>query len=364
MTILGTRPEIIRLSVICPELDKHCDQTIVHTGQNYDLALNDIFYQELGLRPPDVNLNIHPKGFANQIGEMIPAIDEAISKIEPDRILILGDTNSMLAAAIVSARRLIPMFHLEAGNRCFDNRVPEEVNRRIIDHCATIALPYTHRSKDNLVQEGIDRHCIFVVGNPINQVLRSYEDDISKSDVLERLSLEPKRYLAATMHRAENIDDRERLTGLLYAMSLAGEKFQMPIIMSLHPHTEDNIKKWGIEVDFRWLQFHQPFGFFDFVMLERNAACLITDSGTVQEEGCILGIPNITIRDSTERPETIECGSNILTGASPDSILMALNIVIGSPRTWTPPPEYLAETVALTVSNVVLGYNMADPKAS
>ena len=356
LTVYGTRPEFIRLAVITRELDRLCDQTLVHTGQNTDPNLSDLFFEELRIRPPDMYLGVTGSNFAQQAGLMLPALDEAIERADPERIVILGDTNSSLVAAIVAARRGIPTFHLEAGNRCFDDRVPEEVNRRVIDHSTTFALPYTHRSKENLLQEGIPRHRIFVTGNPINEVMRFYEKEISESDVLTRMSLTPKGYIAATMHRAENVDDKERLERLLLGMAMAGDKHQVPIVLSLHPRTADRIKHWGIEPDTSWLRFHDPVGFFDFIQLERNALAVITDSGTVQEECCILNTPNVTIRDTTERPETLECGSNILTGSEPEAILSALNIVLEPGRTWVPPQEYVAENVSKTVSNIVLGY--------
>ncbi len=337
-------------------MDKHCDQTLIHTGQNYDPGLSDIFFQELGLRSPDIHLGVRAKSFANQIGQMIPALDEAIERANPDRVMVLGDTNSTLAAAIVTARRRIPTFHLEAGNRCYDDRVPEEVNRRIIDHCCTVHMPYTHRSKENLVKEGIARERIFVIGNPIKEAMQAFDEQSARSSILSQMALSPGQYFLVTAHRTENVDDRDRLASLCQGLAAAGERYQLPVIVSTHPRTADKLKQWGIRVDERWVRLHEPFGFFDFMALERSARCLITDSGTVQEEGCILGIPAVTIRDTTERPETIECGSNILAGVNPDSLLRALGIVLEGARRWNPPSEYLEDSVSRTVAQVVLGY--------
>jgi UDP-N-acetylglucosamine 2-epimerase (non-hydrolysing) len=282
--------------------------------------------------------------------------NEAIDRIKPDRVLILGDTNSGLSS-IVAARRGIPVFHLEAGNRCYDDRVPEEINRRIIDHCSTVLMPYTHRSKENLLREGIERDRIFVVGNPIYEVINNYEDRIRNSRILHDLKLEPQKYFVVTMHRAENVDNPDRLACLLEGLSLIGERYQLPIIVSLHPHTADKIQSFGLGSQSAHIKFHTPLGFFDFMALERNALCVITDSGTVQEECCIFRIPSVTIRDVTERPETIECGSNILTGAEPRRILNAVETVLRSPRDWTPPVEYLERRVSTAVIKIVLGYH-------
>ena len=355
MTIFGTRPEIIRLSVTVKHLDKFCEQILVHTGQNYEENLSDVFFRDLDLRAPDLYLGVRAEGFAEQVGQILARAGEAMDRIEPDRILILGDTNSGLSS-IVAARRGIPVFHLEAGNRCYDDRVPEEVNRRIIDHCSTVLMPYTHRSKENLLREGIERDRIFVIGNPIYEVIDTYEEKIQSSDVLLRLRLEPRNYFVVTMHRAENVDDPDRLGRLLEGLQLIDERYQLPIVVSLHPRTADKMRRFSLEVRSEQIQFLKPLGFFDFVALERNALCAISDSGTVQEECCIFGVPNVTIRDVTERAETIECGSNILTGANPEMIVSAVNLALNSAHDWAPPSEYLERHVSTTVAKIVLGY--------
>ena len=356
MTIFGTRPEIIRLSVIIKHLDRFCKQVLVHTGQNYDANLSDVFFRELELRQPDMYLGVQATSFAEQVGQIISRTGEVMENINPDRVMILGDTNSGLAA-IVAARRGIPVFHLEAGNRCYDDRVPEEINRRLIDHCSTVLMPYTHRSKENLLREGIDRDRIFVIGNPINEVLSTYASQIATSDILARLGLEPRQYFVATMHRAENVDDPERCKNVFAGLHLLETKYQQPIMVSLHPRTRDKMRQHDIHVDSEYIRLLTPLGFFDFVTLERKARAVLTDSGTVQEECCILRVPNVTIRDVTERPETVECGSNILAGVEPEMIVQAVDLVLNSSCDWTPPEEYVEQHVSAAVVKIVLGYH-------
>jgi len=356
MTIFGTRPEIIRLSVIIKHLDRFCKQVLVHTGQNYDANLSDVFFRDLELRQPDMYLGVQSTSFAEQVGQIIARTGEVMENINPDGVMILGDTNSGLAA-IVAARRGIPVFHLEAGNRCYDDRVPEEINRRIIDHCSTVLMPYTHRSKENLLREGIDRDRIFVIGNPIYEVLNTYADPIAASDVLTRLGVERRKYFLVTMHRAENVDDAGRLRNLLEGLHQVGGKYQQPIVVSMHPRTADRIRQFDLVVRPEHIRVVVPLGFFDFVSLERNARAVLTDSGTVQEECCILRVPNATIRDVTERPETIECGSNILAGVEPEMIVQAVDLVLNSSCDWKPPAEYVEQHVSATVVKIVLGYH-------
>lgn len=356
MTIFGTRPEIIRLSVIIKQLDQFCDQISVHTGQNYDESLSEVFFRDLELRPPNLYLGVRANSFSEQIGQILERVDQTIEAYKPDRILILGDTNSGLAS-IVAARRGIPVFHLEAGNRCYDDRVPEEVNRRIIDHTSTVLMPYTHRSKENLLREGIERQRIFVVGNPIYEVINNFQEKINQSNVLSQLGLSPQNYFVVTMHRAENVDIPQRLAHLLQALSLLEQKHQLPIIVSLHPRTADKIERFGIEINREKIIFLPPLGFLDFVTLEKNAKCVISDSGTVQEECCIFGVPNVTIRSVTERAETIECGSNILTGEIPEMVVQAVTIALETMADWVPPLEYTEKRVSTTVTKIVLGYH-------
>jgi UDP-N-acetylglucosamine 2-epimerase (non-hydrolysing) len=356
LTLFGTRPEIIRLSLIIQRLDKYCEQTLIHTGQNYDANLSDVFFRDLALRDPDRHLGVRASGFAEQGAQIIQRADEVMAELRPDRILILGDTNSGLAA-IAAARRGIPVFHLEAGNRAYDDRVPEEINRRIIDHCSAVLMPYTHRSKENLIREGIERQRIFVIGNPIFEVLRAHEGQIDASLIWERLDIAPGRYFAATLHRAENVDDADRLRRLFEGLRLVAERHERPVVVSVHPRTRERITQSGLTFDERRIRILEPLGFFDFVALERNAFCVLSDSGTVQEECCIYRVPSVTIRDVTERAETIECGSAILSGADPESIARSVDIAVGSPCDWTPPAEYVVESVSATVAKIVLGFH-------
>jgi UDP-N-acetylglucosamine 2-epimerase (non-hydrolysing) len=355
MTLFGTRPEIIRLSQVIKQLDRFCEQILVHTGQNYDPNLSDIFFQELEMRPPDLHLGVQATGFAEQAGQIIAKAGQALAQSKPDRLLILGDTNSGLAA-IVAARMGIPVYHMEAGNRCYDDRVPEEINRRIIDHSSAVLMPYTHRSKENLLREGIARQRIFVIGNPIQEVLNAYAAQIEASDVLTRLDVQPGQFFLVTLHRAENVDQPDRLESLLRGLGLVADIHQKPMVVSLHPRTADKLARFGLDPQSKQIRLLKPLGFFDFVKLERHALCVLSDSGTVQEECAIFRVPNVTVRDVTERAETIEVGSNILTGADPDSILQATKVALGSSHSWTPPAEYVEPHVATTVTKIVLGY--------
>ena len=355
VTWLGTRPEIIRLSRVIPLLDRNSEHIVVHTGQNYDENLSDVFFREMQVRQPDIHLGIEASSFGAQAAQVIEKSFDFFSRERPDRVVILGDTNSGLAA--VSAARLgIPVFHMEAGNRCFDDRVPEEINRRIIDNCSDVLMPYTHRSKENLLAEGFDRKQIAVTGNPIFEVLQFYRPQIDASDVMNRLSVAPQSFFLATLHRAENVDGEERLRGFVTALDRVAETHGLPMLISLHPRTLDRLQHFGINLGAN-IRVMKPLGFFDFVRLEIEAACVLSDSGTVQEECCIFGVPNVTLRDVTERAETIECGSNILTGGDVADIERGVAIALmKSP--WTPPSEYLVPNVSQTVAKIVMSYSI------
>ncbi len=355
MTIFGTRPEIIRLNLVLKVLDQHCEHVTVHTGQNYDESLSDVFIRDLEIRTPDEHLGIKSKNFGDQIGQILSKTDELLEKHNPDRILILGDTNSALSA-IPAARRQLPVFHMEAGNRCYDNRVPEEVNRRIIDHSSSILMPYTQRSKDNLVREGIERDRIFVTGNPIKEVLDHFAGSIDASEIMKALNVVPFEYFLVTLHRAENVDDAGRIAKIFAGLSEVASKFGKTVLVSVHPRTAEKLEQHNIRPSSPNIRLLKALGFFDFVKLEKNSLAVLTDSGTVQEECAIFGIPNITLRDVTERPETIECGSNILSGAETGAIVDAVGLAIGQPASWTPPPEYMDVNVSQTVSKIMLGY--------
>jgi len=339
LTILGTRPEIIRLSLIIKKLDKlGIKNTIIHTGQNYDSKLSDIFFKDLDLREPDYYLGIKENTVGAQIGKIIEKSEDVILKEKPDLLLILGDTNSALSA-ISAARHKVPIMHMEAGNRCFDWRVPEEKNRLIIDHISDWLLPYTERSKENLIKEGISSEFIFVSGNPITEILEFCKDKIEKSDILNKLSLKKKDYFLVTAHREENVDDPETLNTIIQGLNLVAEKFNKDLVFSVHPRTKSKLLKIKTKLS-KKIKINEPFGFFDFVKLEKNALCVISDSGTVQEECSLLKTPTITIRETTERPETVECGSNILSGTSdPKKILDSVIHMLNLSNDWISPYE-------------------------
>ena len=354
VTLFGTRPEIIRLSAVIRTLDRFCTNVLVHTGQNYDPLLSDVFFQELAVRLPDVHLGIGASsGFASQAAAILEKSGEVLVRERPDRVLILGDTTSGLSA-IVAARLGIPVYHMEAGNRCYDDRVPEEINRRVIDHSSTVLMPYTERSKDNLVREGIERERIFVTGNPIFEVLTHYQQEIDSSRALERLAVTDKGYLLVTLHRAENVDRPARLARILGALTTAGQAHDLPVLVSVHPRTADRMKAFGVAGS--GLTLLRPLGFFDFVKLEKYARAVLSDSGTVQEECAIFGVPNVTLRDVTERAETVECGSNVLSGSGPEDIARALALALNTGTGWSAPREYVVPAVSRTVAKIVLGY--------
>jgi UDP-N-acetylglucosamine 2-epimerase (non-hydrolysing) len=359
LTVLGTRPEIIRLSLVVEMLDRLVDHTLVHTGQNYDDRLDGLFFREMGVRAPDVQLGARGAGFGELVGQILAGIEPVLHERRPDRVLILGDTNSGLIAMV--ARRMgIPVYHMEAGNRCYDDRVPEEVNRRIIDHSSTVLMPYTMRSRENLLAEGIPGSRIYVTGNPIKQVIDRHRDRVAASGIHEQLGVEPGAYFLVTMHRAENVDQPDRLRGLIEGLRRLHGEYHYPVICSLHPRTRSKAGRFGIDLDASGLRFVEPFGFFDFLRLEQDAFCVISDSGTVQEETCIFGVPNVTIREVTERPETVECGSNLLVGTDPEAIVRGVATVTARAPDWAPPPEYLQDNVAEVVCNIVTGFRLPD----
>jgi UDP-N-acetylglucosamine 2-epimerase (non-hydrolysing) len=355
MTVLGTRPEIIRLSRIIEKLDRLADpHVLVHTGQNFEANLSDLFFEELKIRKPDHYLGARGQSFGEQIGQIITLSERVMIKERPDVVLILGDTNSALSA-VVAKRLGISVYHMEAGNRCYDDRVPEEVNRRIVDHSSDILMPYTERSRMNLLREGFEGRRIFVTGNPILEVIKHYDEEIARSQALTQRSLEPRKYFLVTMHRAENVDVEDRLRSLVEALQLLHDEYGLPVIVSSHPRTRALMRRFGITPErLRGVQFEDAFGFFDFIALERGAFCVLSDSGTVQEECCIFRVPNVTMRDVTERPETIECGSNILSGVEPATILRCVRTVLDEKAEWTIPPEYLAPHVSQTVARIVM----------
>ncbi|MDD5065519.1 MAG: UDP-N-acetylglucosamine 2-epimerase (non-hydrolyzing) [bacterium] len=354
MTILGTRPEIIRLSLIIKKLDKAVKHVLVHTGQNYEKKLNGIFFKDLDLRAPDHYLGARADSFGSQAAIIIQKIEKLFLDLKPDRVLVLGDTNSGLSS-IVAERMMIPVYHMEAGNRCYDLKVPEEKNRRIIDSISSFALPYTPGSRENLIREGLPKQRIFISGNPIFEVLTHYQDRIDASSILDRMGLEEKKYFLVTAHRSENVDTRPMLQKILRGLELVLKKYGLPVVVSVHPRTRHKLEKFKLAPKNKKMVLSGPFGFFDFVKLEKNALCVLTDSGTVQEECCIFHVPAVTMRDTTERPETVECGSNIVSGLEPDNIVQCTGIMLSGGRAWDYPEGYRDENVSDKIVKYITG---------
>jgi UDP-N-acetylglucosamine 2-epimerase len=330
MTIVGTRPEIIRLSRVIEKLDRHCEHVLVHTGQNYDYELNEVFFTELGIRRPDAFLNAAGVTPAETIGKVIIAADLVFEDHKPDALLILGDTNSALAA-IAAKRRKIPIFHMEAGNRCFDFRVPEEINRRIVDHIADINLTYSEIARGYLLREGLPPDQIIKTGSPLREVIEHYWDKIQSSDVLTRLGLKERGYFVVSLHREENVDSSANLQKLLGMLTHLVEKYGMQVIVSTHPRTRQRIDSLGLSVHENVL-LHKPFGFLDYIKLQINARAVLSDSGTITEESSILNFPALNIREVHERPEGFEEASVMFVGLDQDRIDQALDILDVQPR--------------------------------
>lgn len=349
LTLAGTRPELIRLSIIIKKLDRLVDHVFVYTNQNYDPNLSTIFFEQLGIRKPDYYFNSKALSVDDFLSKSFSEFSLVLDKEQPDKVLVLGDTNSGLLA-MLAAKRGIPVYHLEAGNRCFDERVPEETNRRIIDSFSKYNLPYTENSKQNLLNEGYHKNNVFKTGNPIYEVLNRFSDNIDASKILEDLGLEKDGFVLVTAHRAENVDDEGSLLIIMEALNYISRKYR--VIFSVHPRTRSKLNGFNISDN---IILSEPFGFFDFVHLEKTARLVISDSGTVQEECCIYGVPSITIRRTTERQETIECGSNILAGVDSVNIKNAFEYIIAGHTTWQPPQDYLVHNVSDVVINILLG---------
>jgi UDP-N-acetyl-L-fucosamine synthase len=327
MTVVGTRPEIIRLSRVILRLDQHVDHTLVHTGQNWDRQLNEVFFEDLALRPPDYHLGVDVSSLGRVLGDVLAKIEPVLQEVRPDAFLVLGDTNSCIAA--IMAKRLgIPVFHMEAGNRCFDENVPEETNRRLIDHVADFNLCYTEHARRNLLAEGLHPRRVYVTGSPMREVLDAYADQIESSDALDRHELTPGGYLLVSMHREENVDNPENLGGLLQAIVSLQASMGLRVVVSTHPRLRDRLERQEPRVDISTLELAEPFGYLDFVKLQRNARCVVSDSGTISEESAILGFPAITIRNAIERPEALDAGSLILTGLASEAIERAVQLVV------------------------------------
>ena len=325
MSVVGTRPEIIRLSACIKACDRYFDHRLVHTGQNWDYTLNQIFFDDLGLRAPDYYLASVGKTLGETMGNIIAKSYEVLEKERPDALLILGDTNSALAA--ISAKRLkIPIFHMEAGNRCFDQNVPEEINRKIVDHISDINLPYTEHSRRYLLSEGFRKEHIFVTGSPIQEVLQEHREKIEASDVLDRLHLEAGKYILVSAHREENIDNEENFISLMTAINNISQRYNMPVIYSTHPRSKKFIEGRNFSF-YPLVRSLQPFGFFDYNKLQQNCFCVLSDSGTLSEESAMLGFPGILLRTSTERPEVLDKGTVVIGGIRERDIEQAIELV-------------------------------------
>ncbi len=354
MTIVGTRPELIRLSEIIKKADVFFDHVFVHTGQNYSDRLNDIFYQDLGLRKPDYYLDVVGEHLGETLGNIISGSYELMNRVKPDALLILGDTNSALSA--ISAKRLkIPIFHMEAGNRCFDENLPEETNRRIVDHIADIHLPYTEHARRYLLSEGVQKEHIYVTGSPMKEIIMAHDSKIKESRILDALKLEKKKYIVLSAHREENIDHEKHFTGLMNAINKMAEAYGMPVIYSVHPRSAALIEK-------RNVYFHPlvrkmpPFNFTDYSQLMRNAYCVVSDSGTMPEESAISKFPAVCIRTSTERPEALDKGGFIIGGIEEETILQSINMAVKMGVNSSKVPDYEVDDVSGIVIRIIQSY--------
>lgn len=357
VTILGTRPEIIRISSVIALLEKHVEHVLVHTGQNYDYELNEVFFEELGVKKPDYFMNVDTSSLGRVYGGILVKAEEILKKEQPDAVLILGDTNSSIAA-IIAKRLKIPIYHMEAGNRCFDMNVPEETNRRIIDHISDFNLCYTEHARRHLISEGLPHCRIYVTGSPMKEVISDHMDKINASKVLETLKLKPQGYFLASIHREENVDRRESLNNLLESLERLTEEFKLPVVVSTHPRTRKRLESLDRENISDMIHFMKPFGFFDYVKLQMQAKCVISDSGTICEESSMLNFPAITVRNAIERPEAMDTGSIIVTGLDPETIVNAVKMQTSVHILSKPvqiPDDYQIENTSQRVVKLIVG---------
>ena len=369
LTIVGTRPEIIRLSATIKLLDKHLNQVLVHTGQNYDYELNEIFFDDLGLRKPDHFMGIDTSSLGTAVGEIIQKSEEILLQEKPDALLVLGDTNSCLSA-YMAKRMHIPIFHMEAGNRSFDFNVPEEINRRIIDHIADFNLVYTEHARRHLLSEGLPHRRIYLTGSPMREVLNENMDKINNSKILETLGLKENEYFMVSTHREENVDNPENLKKILTVLNQLAEEYQVPVIVSTHPRTKKKLEEFNLRSSAKpassvfhlnpLIQFLKPFGFNDYIHLQQNAKCTLSDSGTISEESAMLGFPAISLRQSMERPEAQDAGTIILTGFEPEIVLSSVRTAIaeheqGTEHRRSVPADYTITDTSWRVLKLILG---------
>ncbi|OGW24274.1 MAG: UDP-N-acetylglucosamine 2-epimerase [Nitrospirae bacterium GWB2_47_37] len=359
MTIVGTRPEIIKLCRVISELDRHTKHILVHSGQNYDYELNEIFFQQLGIRKPDYFLSAVGETVAQTIGNVIAKSDDVMAKEQPDAVLLYGDTNSCLAV-ISAKRRKIPIFHMEAGNRCFDLRVPEEINRKIVDHTSDINMTHTEHARRYLLSEGIKPETVIKTGSPMKEILKYYMPQIEASDILEKLGLQSSGYFIVSVHREENVDSEVNFGNLMESLNSIAERYKKTIIVSTHPRTRIRLDRLDSTNMDKRIQFLKPFGFFDYVKLQMNSFCVISDSGTITEESSILNFPAVTIRQAHERPEGMDEGTLIMCGLKAERVLQAIEIVTfqqqGRERQFRTVEDYDTENVSQKVLRIIMSY--------
>ena len=358
MTIVGTRPEIIRLACVIKKLDKYCNHILVHTGQNYDYELNRVFFEDLELRDPDYILDVKADTIYEQIGNILINTGSVIEKERPDAVLVLGDTNSALS--VINAKRYkIPIYHMEAGDRSFDENVPEELNRRIVDHTADVNLAYTEYSRRNLLREGIHPSRIFVTGSPIREVYDYMQDKFHKSRILDTLRLSRNKFITASIHREENVDKKGGLDSMVRSYNALAQTYKMPVVVSTHPRTKRRLEGLGLDkVSDHRILWHKPFGLIDYITLQMNSFCVVSDSGTIHEDSSILNFPAIAIRKSTEKAESIDAGHCVITGLEPESVLKSVEIVTTDPvdpKISPMPKEYEPLNVSGKVVRIILG---------
>ena len=358
MTVVGTRPEIIKLSQVMKELDKYVEHIIVHTGQNYDYELNELFFEQLGIRKPDFFLEAVKGSASETIGDIIGKIDKVFVDIQPDALLIYGDTNSCLCV-IPAKKRKIPIFHMEAGNRSFDQRVPEEINRKIVDHLSDINMPLTEQARDYLVAEGLKPQTVIKTGSPMLEVLNENMEKILESKILDKEGLTKGEYFLMSIHREENVDSPKNFENLLSSIDAITETYKFPIIISTHPRTKKKLEEMGYQKNNKYLRFSKPYGFHEYNQLQLNAFCVVSDSGTITEESSILKIPAITIRQAHERPEGMDEGTVVMTGLSKDRILESIEVVVDQHKNSGPMrivSDYSIDNVSKKVLRIILSY--------
>ena len=358
MTIVGTRPEIIKLSRVIAELEENVEHILVHTGQNYDYELNEIFFNDLRVKKPDHFLNCVGDTTAETIANIISKSDKIIEQVQPDAVLLYGDTNSCLSV-ISAKKRQVPIFHMEAGNRCFDQRVPEELNRKIVDHLSDINMPLTEQARGYLISEGIRSETIIKTGSCMKEILNFYKSEISESQVLKSLELKNDNYFIVSIHREENVDYKSNLENLLHSLNAVAEKYRLPVIVSTHPRTKNRIEQLDGDIKVNPLiNFMKPMGFFDYIKLQQEAKCVISDSGTITEESSILDFPAIMIRKAHERPEGMDEGTLIMSGLEKERVLESINVMVSQNKKFTSNiiKDYNVDNVSIKVTRIILSY--------